>query len=45
MMLASDYGGNNGSIFDKNNGAAFIQSESFEDEDYHLESIQYLKGT
>ncbi len=26
-------------------GGGLINSESFEDEDYNLESIQYLKGT
>ena len=49
MMLPSEYGGGlnsvNGSMFEKGQQGAMINSESFEDEDYHLESILYLKGT
>ena len=44
MMLASEYGANYGSIIERGN-FGLINSESFDDEDYHLESIQYLKGT
>ena len=44
MMFASEYGGNYGSIIERGN-VALMNSESFDDEDYHLESIQYLKGT